>query len=175
MNASRPTTGKRGRLPTTRIAIGEVMADGAPRTPREIAEILGLTPGAASAAMGRMARAGALQKLGAGLYRCENVELLHLDSALPLDDRPPAHNEKPSAGTRPPALDRVSASQVTVTTPQNGSQHDGSLRDQVARAAFAAKLWLKDAALFRFSDYHWEKRRRRMHDHDRKTGRAPAR
>jgi hypothetical protein len=116
----------------------------------------------------------------AGLYRCENVELLHLDSALPLDDRPPAHNEEPSApATRPSALDRLSASQVSLTRPQNGSQHDGSLRDQVARAAFAAKLWLKDAALFRFSDYHWEKRRRRrrrrLHDRDRKTGRARAR
>jgi hypothetical protein len=44
------------------------------------------------------------------------------------------------------------------------------LRDEVARAAFAARLWLKDAALLRFNDYHWEKRRRRLHDRDRKTG-----
>jgi len=44
------------------------------------------------------------------------------------------------------------------------------LRDEIARAAFAARLWLKDAALCRFGDYHWEKRRRRLHDRDRKTG-----
>ena len=43
-------------------------------------------------------------------------------------------------------------------------------RDEVARAAFAARLWLKDAAMLRFGDYHWEKRRRRLHDRDRKTG-----
>ena len=42
-------------------------------------------------------------------------------------------------------------------------------------AAFATKLWLKDAARFRFGDYHWEKRRRRLHEHDRKTGRATGR
>ena len=35
------------------------------------------------------------------------------------------------------------------------TQQSGSLRDDVARAAFAAKLWLKDAALLRFGDYHW--------------------
>ena len=44
-------------------------------------------------------------------------------------------------------------------------------RDDVARAVFATKLWLKDAALLRFDDYHWEKRRRRLLDRDRKTGR----
>ena len=43
-------------------------------------------------------------------------------------------------------------------------------RDEFARTAFAARLWLKDAALWRFGDYHWEKRRRRLHDRDRKTG-----
>jgi hypothetical protein len=46
------------------------MTDGVPRKPREIADILGLTPGAASAAMGRMARAGVLERVGAGQYRC---------------------------------------------------------------------------------------------------------
>jgi hypothetical protein len=48
------------------------------------------------------------------------------------------------------------------------------LRDEAARAAFWAKLWLKDAALCRFGDYHWEKRRRRLLDRDRRTGAATA-
>jgi hypothetical protein len=61
---------------------------------------------------------------------------------------------------------------------------ESTSRDDVARAAFAAKLWLKDAALLRFDDYHWEKRRRRLLDRDRRrrlldrdrrTGRTPAR
>ena len=52
---------------------------------------------------------------------------------------------------------------------------ESTSRDDVARAAFAAKLWLKDAALLRFDDYHCEKRRRRLLDRDRRTGRTPAR
>jgi hypothetical protein len=80
------STGKRGRVPTTQIAIADVMADGSARTPREIAEILGVTTGAASAAMGRMSRSGVLRPLGAGRYRREDVEPLRRDLALPLDD-----------------------------------------------------------------------------------------
>lgn len=165
------SAGKRGRLPTTQIAISQVMADGAPRKPSEVAEVLGLTPGAASAAMRRMARTGVLQNLGAGRYQREDVEPLHPDPTLPLGGQSqPQKQEWPDSGKGPPSVDRSSASQTS-----RKAQQDGSLRDDVARAAFAAKLWLKDAALFRFNDYHWEKRRRRMHDHDRKSGRATAR
>src|SRR4051794_38170468 len=71
------STAKRRRVPATQIAISEVMADGAPRRPSEIAEILGVSRGAASAAMGRMARAGVLVRLGRGQYQRENLELLH--------------------------------------------------------------------------------------------------
>lgn len=173
------------------------MADGAARKPSEVAEILGLTRGAASAAMGRMARAGALQKRGAGTYRRENVERLRPEPEPTLDDQAPALQQEPSDPAHPLLLDSTltptepeSAQKqeppdpstapptVDLSPPVEGSsmtQQSGSLRDDVARAAFAAKLWLKDAALFRFDDYHWEKRRRRMHDRDRKTGRATAR
>ena len=60
-------------------------------------------------------------------------------------------------------IDRIAAGQHVDKT---------RLRDEAARAAFWAKLWLKDAALCRFGDYHWEKRRRRLLDRDRRTGRA---
>ena len=86
------STGKRGRVPTTQIAIADVMADGAAKTPREIAEILSVTTGAASAAMGRMARAGVLRSLGAGRYRREDVEPLQRDPELTLDDQ---HDHEP--------------------------------------------------------------------------------
>lgn len=176
------STGKPGRLPTTQIAISELMADGAARKPSEVAEILGLNRGAASAAMGRMARAGALEKLGAGMYRRENVERLRPDTAptpapLPIDSTltptesgSEQQQEPPDPSIAPLTVDPSPPVEGSATKPQSGS-----LRDDVARAAFAAKLWLKDAARLRFGDYHWEKRRRRMHDRDRKTGRAPAR
>ena len=41
---------------------------------------------------------------------------------------------------------------------------------ELARGTYAARLWLRDAVMLRFDDYHWEKRRRRLHDRDRKTG-----
>jgi hypothetical protein len=167
---SGPSAAKRGRLPTTQIAISAVMADGAARKPSEVARLLGLTPGAASAAMGRMARAGVLQKVGTGVYRQESVESLPGVAAVALDDK--AQTQSSDAQTEPPIPDSPSLRQTRIATQQDGAPHDGSLRQEVGRAAFATKLWLKDAARFRFGDYHWEKRRRRMHDRDRKTGRA---
>ena len=152
------------------------MADGVPRKPREIADILGLTPGAASAAMRRMARAGVLEKLGTGQYRCVNGLRLAPDPAPAPSDhwqaQEPAPTDPPTGRLAPGGPPQ---SQPSPRTQQDASQRNAPFRDQVARGAFAAKLWLRDAALFRLDDYHWEKRRRRMHDRDRKTGRAPAR
>jgi hypothetical protein len=40
-------------------------------------------------------------------------------------------------------------------------------RDRNARRmAYAARLWLVDAALFRLDHYHWESRRRRLKKYD---------
>ncbi len=40
-------------------------------------------------------------------------------------------------------------------------------RDRSARRmAYAARLWLVDAALFRLDHYHWESRRRRLKKYD---------
>jgi len=38
-----------------------------------------------------------------------------------------------------------------------------------ARTAYAVRLWLLDAARGRFGSYHWERRRRRLADYDRRV------
>src|SRR3954453_14742549 len=135
----KPSGPRRVKQAPTQTAIGEVMADGAARKPSEVARLLGLTPGATSAAMGRMARAGALQKVGVGLYRQDKGGSLHAESAAVLEHQASTHpqpsdmqTERSMVGT--PSLERTA-------TPQDGAPHDGSLRDGVARAAFATKLW----------------------------------
>jgi hypothetical protein len=144
------------------------MADGVARRPREVAMILGLTPAAASAAMRRMVQSGVLQSRGAGVYRLGDVEPPLSVAPLTAGDDARLHDPKPPpAPIRLPPLDPP----CEIRSPTVADQ-DGSLRGDVARAAFVAKLWLKDAARFRFNDYHWEKRRRRLQDRDRKTGRA---
>jgi hypothetical protein len=85
-----------------------------------------------------------------------------------LDDK--AQTQSSDAQTEPPIPDSPSLRQTRIATQQDRAPHDASLRQEVGRAAFATKLWLTDAARFRFGDYHWEKRRRRMHDHDRRPG-----
>ena len=150
------------------------MADGVPRKPKEIADILGLPPGAAAAAMRRMTRAGVLEKLGTGQYRCVDGLRLAPDPAPAPSEHWQAQQRAP---TDPPtgrlAPGASPESQPSPRIQQDASQRDVPFRDKFARGAFAAKLWLKDAALFRLDDYHWEKRRRRLRDRDHKTG-SPA-
>ena len=41
---------------------------------------------------------------------------------------------------------------------------------ELIRGGFAVRLWVRDALRLQFGDYHWEKRRRRLHDRDKRTG-----
>jgi hypothetical protein len=43
----------------------------------------------------------------------------------------------------------------------------------IRRTAYAARLWITDALCFRFGDYHWERRRRRMKRYDQQRRARP--
>jgi hypothetical protein len=53
-----------------------------------------------------------------------------------------------------------------------GTVHDTQTTawHELIRGGFAVRLWVRDALRLQFGDYHWEKRRRRLHDRDKRTG-----
>ena len=57
---------------------------------------------------------------------------------------------------------RSESSLAQYETTKIARPRDGSAR----RMAYAARLWLVDAALFRLDHYHWESRRRRLKKYD---------
>ena len=52
---------------------------------------------------------------------------------------------------------------------ENVSQTDPRPRGP-GRRLLAVRLWLADAALARFGHYHWQRRRRRLEEFDRRQG-----